>query len=98
MLCHKTARDDDTTDLFRDLQEIGGQDASGILNDLDTPGLAREALATLKADHQNRIVYRLQESGWLPQIMPEELADHSDPAGPGAWVAIGENVYDAACK
>ena len=57
-----------------------------------------EALATLKAFHQSRIVYRLQETGSLPQIMPEELTNHYDPNGPGAWVAIGENVYDVTCK
>ncbi|KAK7957840.1 hypothetical protein PG988_012688 [Apiospora saccharicola] len=91
-----TVRDDDATGLFRDLQQIGGQDATRLWDDPDTPAPAREALATLKAYHRSRIVYRVQETTGspLPQILPQELADHSDPEGPGAWVAIGENVYD----
>ncbi|KAK7926666.1 cytochrome b5-like heme/steroid binding domain-containing protein [Apiospora marii] len=90
-----TVPEDDATGLFQALQQIGGQDATGLLNDEDNvPGPGREALATLKAYHQNRIVYRLQEAGPLPQITPQELVAHCDPYGPGAWVSVGKNVYD----
>ncbi|KAK8052375.1 cytochrome b5 [Apiospora rasikravindrae] len=83
----------DASGLFRDLQDIGGSDATDLLEDEDTSDAGRAALATLKADYQSRIVHRLRETQ-VAQVMFDELAARDDPEGAGAWVAIGDNVWD----
>ncbi|KAK8043080.1 hypothetical protein PG994_013563 [Apiospora phragmitis] len=83
----------DACGLFRDPQEIGGTDATEILNDEGTPAPARGALGMLKANYQSRIVYRVRETE-MAQVMFDDLTAHNDPVGPGAWVAIGDNVWD----
>ncbi|KAK8119837.1 cytochrome b5-like Heme/Steroid binding domain-containing protein [Apiospora kogelbergensis] len=74
-----------------------GQDATDILSKVDdesNPRPAKMALEALKTQHQSRVVARVEMP--LPNVSLADLAEHSDPADGGAWVAIGDNVWDMA--
>ncbi|KAK7996531.1 hypothetical protein PG989_004571 [Apiospora arundinis] len=88
-----SSRDGDTNGLFGALQQLGGTDATEAMTSVDTPAEGKAALGSLKANHQSRIVARVQQAV-LPVITRAELAQHGDPNDAGAWVAIGENVWD----
>jgi len=66
------------------------------VNGADTPETANAALVTLKASHQNRIVARVERA--LPNVTLADLAAHNDAEKVGAWVGIGDNVWDVTCK
>lgn len=95
----KPPADGDTSGIFDALKALGGQDATDILSKVDdesNPHPAKMALEALKTQHQSRVVERVEMP--LPNVSLADLAEHSDPADGGAWVAIGDNVWDMACK